>query len=369
MIGSKQNMNFTSSYENIEQELTMMLEQILILDQSDEEKPSTSASTQKSYNENEEYDEKQFYAQFEYVGKKTSPRHPEQSESNSSHKKYEMLTKDLNETNPEHFLSEDIICEINSAVTNQPDHSIGTKKKNPLAQTIKLGQEQNYPQSISENFYNTFEGKFIYLIKNYNGSKLLQKSLPNSGAKIITKLFFEIMRNISELMIDPYGNYFCQKFYMLLSLDEKLLFLKEIQNNILPISSNSFGNYSLQAIIEKFTSDHEIEIISKILQNRSTLVNMLRENNSIHVLEKIIMFIPEEKIQLFYEFSIENFVFLATNQNGLSILKKIILCARNYMTQIRIQNLIIINFNMLIQHSFGNHVIQIVVEVINFKLF
>jgi hypothetical protein len=244
---------------------------------------------------------------------------------------------------------------------NQNLNKILKLKPNPLI------PDESYPDQITENFFNTFEGKFMHLIKNYNGSKLLQVSLPNTEKAIISKIFLEISRYTSELLLDPYGNYFLQKLYPILNIEEKLNFLADIQNDILFISSNSVGNYSLQFLIEHLKTDFEIDIFCSSFKNKDILLKMIAENNSIHVLEKIAMVIPENKISFLYQFVIDNFMALATNQNGLCIVKKIILCAKSYYTQMKLQNLIMNNFNSLVQHSFGNHTIQIALEV-NFKI-
>jgi len=38
----------------------------------------------------------------------------------------------------------------------------------------------------------------------------------------------EIEAKLNELMVDPYANYFCQKFYEYLNLDDRLDFLDKV---------------------------------------------------------------------------------------------------------------------------------------------
>jgi hypothetical protein len=240
---------------------------------------------------------------------------------------------------------------------------LGKSKISNQSQMMSQQVEENYPDHITENFFNTFEGKFVHLIKNYNGSKLLQASLPKTEKTIISKIFLEVSRYLPDLIQDPYGNYFIQKLYPLLNVEEKLNFLFDIQNDILPISYNNIGNYSLQCLIENFNTDYEIESFCSALKDNETLMKMIMDNSSIHVLEKILMFVPENKILFIFQFVIDNFMLLSTNQNGLCIVKKIIMTGKSYFTQMKIQNLIMMNFNYLVLHTFGNHTIQAVLEV------
>lgn len=252
---------------------------------------------------------------------------------------------------------------ISSGKSKANFSKMGKSKVCSQSQTISQPMTGTYPEQITENFFKTFEGKFVHLIKNYNGSKLLQASLPKTEKAIISKIFLEVSRYLPDLIKDPYGNYFIQKLYPLLNIEEKLNFLFDIQNDILNISYNNIGNYSLQCLIENFNTDYEIESFCSALKDNETLMKMIMDNSSIHVLEKILMFVPENKIIFIFQFVIDNFMLLSTNQNGLCIVKKIIMTGKSYYIQMKIQNLIIINFNYLVLHTFGNHTIQAVLEV------
>ena len=73
------------------------------------------------------------------------------------------------------------------------------------------------------------KGNFHKLIISQNGSRILQKALQNSHSSIMLAIFSEIDDKISDLMIDPYANYFCQIFYTYLEINEKLIFLKKVK--------------------------------------------------------------------------------------------------------------------------------------------
>jgi len=58
----------------------------------------------------------------------------------------------------------------------------------------------------------------------------MQIALTNSSYKVIQQIMREIENQLNELMIDPYANYFCQKFYEFLKLDDRLEFLEKVIN-------------------------------------------------------------------------------------------------------------------------------------------
>ncbi len=66
------------------------------------------------------------------------------------------------------------------------------------------------------------------LITCQNGSRIMQIALANSSYKVIEQILRDIENKLNELMVDPYANYFCQKFYEYLKLDHRLIFLDKV---------------------------------------------------------------------------------------------------------------------------------------------
>lgn len=224
-------------------------------------------------------------------------------------------------------------------------------------------QEENFPNFISPNFYSSFRGKFSYLIQNYNGSKLLQQSLANSDPQIISLIFEEIKFAIPSLIRHQYGNYFIQKFFLLLNQKMRLDFLNCITQHFFAICSDNIGNYPLQTIIESLISFEEQQMIVNALKGPGMVEKLAKDINAVHVLEKIITVFRENRINFLYHFLIENFVSLAINQNGLGLIKKTIIHSGLFATKKKIQKILMENFLFLIQNIYGNYSIQVAIEV------
>lgn len=83
-------------------------------------------------------------------------------------------------------------------------------------------------EKIEKDSMHILKGHFFRLITSQNGSRILQKALQNSHSSVLLQIFEEVKDRISELMIDPYANYFCPVFYSHLEKKEKLIFLNKV---------------------------------------------------------------------------------------------------------------------------------------------
>jgi hypothetical protein len=216
---------------------------------------------------------------------------------------------------------------------------------------------------ITPDLYSLLKGNFSYLIKTQNGSRILQNCLGKTNHEIISLICNEILTDLQNLMIDCYGNYFCQKFYSYVSHEERLMMLIQLKKHILQVSNNSVGTYPLQSIIEKAGTADEKMIICEAISNDYILKDICSDQQGIHVIEKVIVCFKEETIPFVYDYILRNFTYLANTSTGLVICKKIIIHTSLPQTLRHLQVLLVNNFNELIQNAFGNYTIQVALDV------
>ena len=214
---------------------------------------------------------------------------------------------------------------------------------------------------IDYYIYNLIKGNFLKVIQNHKGSKLFQKYFKlNVPEEIIHLLYLELRNNLEQFITDPYANYFCKKFYKFLNISDRIEFLNKIKDSIVRYSCDSIGTYPLQTIIENMSSNIEKNII--ILSIKDHIERLVYDSFGSHVIEKIITYIDEEDIPFLYSYISDNFLKMAYNINGICIIKKILSFTEKIHLQNKIKKIIVDNAFELIQHSYGNFVVQKVVE-------
>jgi hypothetical protein len=208
--------------------------------------------------------------------------------------------------------------------------------------------------------YQIFKNEFIRLIKNQQTSRTSQLYIQHSPPEIIHLLYTEISSHISQLLLDPYANYFILKLFSYLDNSDCLNFLNQISKTFTYLCINKISTYPIQCIVEHINPKHLQEIIIDSVKNH--LMKITLDIYGTHVLEKIISKFDYELIQPISKFVVDNFLFLANNANGLCIVKKTIEVEykKNYFEKIK--QLTKDNALVLIQNPFGNYALQCVID-------
>ena len=78
--------------------------------------------------------------------------------------------------------------------------------------------------------YEILKGKFFKIVTSQNGSRIMQTYIFKSSSEVIKVIFSEIADFMNEIIINIYGNYFCQKFFCVLANEDRKYFLKKVFN-------------------------------------------------------------------------------------------------------------------------------------------
>ena len=213
---------------------------------------------------------------------------------------------------------------------------------------------------IDHFIYSKVQGNFVNIIKTHKGSRIFQNFLKNTHSDILHQIFLEINPYLKELLIDPYANYFCRKFFTYLNQKDRTDFLLSIENSLIKLSSNSIGTYPIQGIIEHIGSKIEKNIIINVIKDHIEKLSI--DPYSCHVIEKILSCFEEEYISFIYEYISQNFLTLAYDANGICLVKKIITFTHKSKIHEHIKNIVEENSMELIKHPYGNYVIQVLVD-------
>ena len=185
-------------------------------------------------------------------------------------------------------------------------------------------------------------------LKSYKGSIYVQELLQTINEQELNLLFHNLIPNISFIMCLEYGNYFFQKLVKKLNLKQRLSIYEIIEPNFIEIATNKSGTHSIQSLIECISTPIELMFLDKLL-NKNRLILFLNEN-SYHIIMKIILEIDEDKRNNLNLFLVSNVEKIITNCNGAFCVNKFIHKNRN----LQIRYILVQNLKNNIQKLIGN---------------
>lgn len=161
------------------------------------------------------------------------------------------------------------------------------------------------------------------LLSNYKGSIFLQNALTLINDSEIEILLKTILSNISKLMCMEYGNYFIQKLINKLNVQQRLKIYEVIQNNFIYIAINKSGTHVIQALIDAIQTPLERIFLDKLLSK--DLLLLFNNENSYHIIMKIILEIPENQRNNINLFIVANLEKIIINPYGAYCISKFII--------------------------------------------
>ena len=215
-------------------------------------------------------------------------------------------------------------------------------------------------QKIDTSVYSKCKGNFEQIIRTHKGSRIFQNYLKNTHYDILHLIFSEIKNKLTELLKDSYSNYFCKKLFRNLSQKDRIEYLTLIQPELNILSKDSIATYPIQNIIEELGSKNEKNIFYLGIKNY--IDNFAYNIYGARILEKILAYFEDEFKKEIIEYICENFLELAYNNNGICLVKKILLMTHKKELHIKLKKLVFDNALNLIVHQYGNYAIQIIIE-------
>ena len=111
-----------------------------------------------------------------------------------------------------------------------------------------------------------------------------------------------------------YGNYFFQKLIKKLNFEQRFNIYQIIEPEFLVIATNKFGTHSIQSLMDTIQSPLELLALNKLISKNMLLLFI--DDNSYHIMMKMISDFPEEKRNLLNIFLMMNIEKIIINVNG-----------------------------------------------------
>ena len=118
---------------------------------------------------------------------------------------------------------------INSSPRSSPGNFyLNVPDKNDIDEVVE--NKIRLENEITEETYLILKDKFFQIVNCQNGSRILQTYIFKSNMNIVAKIFKELSDHLPDIITNIYGNYFCQKFFLTLPDDDRILFLEKVIN-------------------------------------------------------------------------------------------------------------------------------------------
>ncbi|KAI8909654.1 armadillo-type protein [Gorgonomyces haynaldii] len=200
------------------------------------------------------------------------------------------------------------------------------------------------------------------LCKDQHGCRFLQKKLEERDPSVTTLIFNQVFVYFTDLMIDPFGNYLCQKLLEHISDDQMSMLVGHVHEELLRISLNMHGTRAVQKMIENLRFQSQIDIVVKALSRN--VVSLIKDLNGNHVVQKCLNKLSHENNQFIYDAVTAHCVQVATHRHGCCVLQRCIDHASDSQRK-QLVSVISIHCLVLVQDAFGNYVVQYVLDLPN----
>ncbi|KAL1195203.1 Pumilio-like protein 12 [Cardamine amara subsp. amara] len=236
--------------------------------------------------------------------------------------------------------------------------------QNQLSENLTMGlnnmtlQPPKYYNSVAEA-----RGKIYYLAKDQHGCRFLQRKFAEKDGNDIEMIFTEIIDYISELMMDPFGNYLVQKLLEVCNEDQRMQIVHSITRKpglLIKISCDMHGTRAVQKIVETAKRQEEISIIISAL--KLGIVTLIKNVNGNHVIQRCLTYLLPHCGKFLLESAITHCVELATDRHGCCVLQKCLCHSEGEEKHLLVAE-IASNALLLSQDPFGNYVLQFVFEL------
>lgn len=257
-------------------------------------------------------------------------------------------------------------AETASVGLSQPISSQGSQKpkapvRPPSSGNISGMSGSNSSKIQEKKSLDSFSLSEIYaLCRDQRGCRLLQRRLQENNPALVSKIFEATHKHMTTLMSDPFGNYFCQKLVEYCSDEQLTSILETIAPQMKAIALNQHGTRALQRAIEVLRLPSQISIVTSALDG--AVVELIRDLNGNHVVQKILLEFDETGSQFIYDAVCDNIIEVGSHRHGCCVLQRCIDYASPRNRE-KLVSEIVANTRTLVCDPFGNYVCQYVITL------
>ena len=224
----------------------------------------------------------------------------------------------------------------------------------------------NYNNYININNNQINKNDYIKLTKTQNGCQILINRIisePNFANEILLP---NIKNELKEICTDIFGSPMIKSLLQSLTQQSMDLFLNSIKDYMIDICQTENGSRVMQSLIDKI-KDNNI-LLNKLiyyLSNDINLIKIFKSSYGHHFIKYYLSKIHQKEFNTFiYKLIFTNFIELSQDKFGVCIVQKAFSESEKEDFDILLK-LTEKNFKILINHCFGNYLIQYIFLKIN----
>ncbi|KAI0218586.1 hypothetical protein L0F63_004795 [Massospora cicadina] len=250
--------------------------------------------------------------------------------------------------------------------TLPPSAKTPTRSGRRPTESDKYGPPSQLDLRLLSRDFSQHVGSLAALCMDQNGCRFLQKKLEERKPYQTQVIFQEVSATFVELMTDPFGNYLCQKLMEHCNDTQRSRLVEIAADRLVQISLNMHGTRAVQKMLEFLVpaggARPATAIFTIIDAIRDSVVELIKDLNGNHVIQKCIHLLCPEFNQFIYDSVSVHVVEVATHRHGCCVLQR---CIDNGSDAQKRQLALAITeaAPRLVQDPFGNYVIQYVLDL------
>lgn len=197
-------------------------------------------------------------------------------------------------------------------------------------------------------------GRVMQLSRDQWGCRFLQAKL-DEHPEAVGLILDELLDYFAELMVDPFGNYLCQKVMEKATPEQRCRILSKVMNSLVSICFNMHGTRAVQKLIECCATSDEAELIRAALQG--SVVPLIMDLNGNHVIQRCLHHLTPQHNQFIFDAVADELVAVATHRHGCCVLQRCIDYA-NMQQKVQLLQVVAYHTRALVRDPFGNYVVQ-----------